>query len=115
MRLAVYEPRTTDWCPSLIKTSTTRVVTGPEADRLRQGLLGTEDRRKMADIARSDLADSDDEDLSAFGKEIQKGLTSRESGDTVGRVMPVSNQTQSLKQSKPSGVMVMCSLCFMDV
>ena len=106
MRLAVYEPRTTDWCPSLIKTSTTRVVTGPEADRLRQGLLGTEDRRKMADIARSDLADSDDEDLSAFGKEIQKGLTSRESGDTVGRVMPVSNQTQSLKQSKPSGVMV---------
>ena len=75
----MYEPRTTDWCPSLIKTSTTRVIQGEEADRLRQGLNKALDVKKMADIARSDLADSDDdEDLNAFGKSVQKGLSSRE-------------------------------------
>ena len=75
----MYEPRTTDWCPSLIKTSTTRVIQGEEADRLRQGLNKAENVKKMADIARSDLADSDDdEDLNAFGKSVQKGLSSRE-------------------------------------
>ena len=79
VRLTVYEPRTTDWCPSLIKTSTTRVIKGEEAEKLKQGLAKAENVKKMADIARSDLADSDDdEDLNAFGKSVRKGLASRE-------------------------------------
>ena len=102
VRLAVYEPRTTDWCPSLIKTSTTRVITGEEAERLRQGRTRTEDQRKMAEIARSDLADSDDEELSAYGKDIQRGLSSRESGGAG----VASQKTKPVQRAKPGGVMV---------
>ena len=90
VRLTVYEPRTTDWCPSLIKTSTTRVIQGEEADKLRQGITKAENVKKMADIARSDLAHSDDdEDLNAFGKSVRKGLSSRESA-----AVPVSARPQ---------------------
>ena len=95
VRLTVYEPRTTDWCPSLIKTSTTRVIQGEEAEKLKQGLAKAENVKKMADIARSDLADSDDdEDLNAFGKSVRKGLSSRETTAVTARPEPV-------KQSQP--------------
>ena len=90
VRLTVYEPRTTDWCPSLIKTSTTRVIKGEEADKLRQGLEKAENVKKMAEIARSDLADSDDEeDLNAFGKSVRRGLSSREAAGLSARAEPV--------------------------
>ena len=76
MRLAKYEPRTTDWCPSLIKSSTTRVLTGEEAEKFKIGAAERKSAQQMADIARSDLADSDDEDLSSFGKEVKRKLAS---------------------------------------
>ena len=64
VRLARYEPRTTDWCPSLIKTKTTRVLMGEEAEKFKLGAAKRKSAQQMADIARLDLADSDDEDLS---------------------------------------------------
>ena len=75
-RLAKYEPRTTDWCPSLIKSKTTRVLTGEEAEKFKIGANEGKSVQQMADIARSDLADSDDEDLSSFGKEVKRKLAS---------------------------------------
>ena len=68
MKLAQYEPRSTDWCPSLIKTTNTRVISGSEAEKLRQSLDMSKANREMAEIARNDLADSDDEEMNAFGK-----------------------------------------------
>ena len=80
MRLAKYEPRTSDWCPSLIKTKTTRVITGDEAETLKQKYLNNREEKQMADIARADLADSDDEDLNEYGREMKKKLANFEGG-----------------------------------
>ena len=68
VKLAQYEPRSSEWCPSLIKTTNTRVIKGSEAEKLRQSLDVQKANREMADIARNDLADSDDEEVNAFGK-----------------------------------------------
>ena len=92
VRLAKYEPRTTDWCPSLIKTKTTRVLTGEEAEKFKLGAAERKSVQQMADIARSDLADSDDEDLSSFGKEVKRKLAS--SHDTGIERSSLNPQTQ---------------------
>ena len=92
VRLAKYEPRTTDWCPSLIKTKTTRVLTGEEAEKFKLGAAERKSVQQMAEIARSDLADSDDEDLSSFGKEVKRKLAS--SHDTGIEKSSLNPQTQ---------------------
>ena len=75
VRLTKYEPQATDWCPSFIKSSSTRVITGAEADRLRQSMAAKQGEKQLADIARADLADSDEEELSSFGQDVKKKLS----------------------------------------
>ena len=95
VRLAKYEPRTTDWCPSLIKSSTTRVLTGAEADKFRLGVAERNNQKMMADIARSDLADSDDEDLSSFGKDVKRKLASPQNSGIERSSLKPQTQTKS--------------------
>merc|ERR1719481_412806 len=71
---AQYVSNTPDWCPSLMHTTKSRVLSGAEAEKVK-GDIGFIDRPKeMAAIARNDLADSDDEDLNEFGKAVSKRI-----------------------------------------
>jgi len=117
VKLAQYEPRSSDWCPSLIKTTNTRVIKGSEAEKLRQSLDVQKANREMADIARNDLADSDDEEVNAFGKSDSditrnklKPLTSTNSTVTSGnwnsnssRVSHVATNSSISSSSSPRG------------
>ncbi|XP_023338992.1 protein MCM10 homolog [Eurytemora carolleeae] len=65
-RAVVYEARTTEWCPSFIRSDTTRVIQGDEAVKLREDLKIT-DRKKMEEVARRDLMDSSDDERDEDG------------------------------------------------
>ena len=54
-----------------MKSSTCRVVTGDEGDKVRQNIGFTDREKEMAEIARIDLVDNDKE-LSEFGKLISR-------------------------------------------
>merc|ERR1719318_1325927 len=81
-RPALYVAKSTEWCPSLLKSSTSRVLTGEEGEQVRKNIGFIDREREMAEIARNDLADSDDEDLTEFGKMVSKRIA--HSGDTSG-------------------------------
>ena len=85
--------KSAEWCPSLMKSSTCRILTGEEGDKVRQNIGFTDRERKMA---RSDLVDRSKEELSEFGKLISSRIThgeqsvvKRKEKATKGEVMKV--------------------------
>jgi len=81
-RPAIYVAKSTEWCPSHIKTTTSRVLSGKEGDQVRNSIGFIDREREMAEIARDDLAISDDEDLTEFGKIVSRRIAN--SGNSSG-------------------------------
>jgi len=72
---AVYVAKSTEWCPSHLKSTATRVLSKEEAEQVKKSIGFIDREREMAEIAKNDLACSDDEEgLTDFGKVVKKRI-----------------------------------------